>query len=623
MEGSVVCHVCENFRGETVDYLNRRGLSETVSLDVFRPCCVHSRPDAPSATTRESAVVESSSTGCGTDAAANVYIVGPGCPYHAALRESGGCASGALLAGGCLGIVAPPAILENLIGEGAYLMNPGWLNRWQERTAEWGFAPTELPVFFHDSADSLCLIDTLVEPDINASLVQIGETLELPVVRIPVGMSYFDTFADSVFSATEQPPNEELPTRRQPVREVTADYAMALDLLVQLSHFQTEAQIVQQLLHLFITLFAPGQAFLVRFLDGAPVGVNHVDHEETIADSDTISMCRSLSELRAVTPHGRGYAIPFDFADERIALLFISEFATDAYRESYRNLIESIAPICSLTLKNARNYEVIVRGLDFRQRLLSIIGHDLRGPLGSMVSLLKIMYDEIENKHPESVTDVFGEIIRAGEKTMLLLNGLLEWGKAQTESMALGTDVIDLHSATRSVFDMLESQAALKAVSLRNAVPSDSRMRVDSNVLETILRNLVSNAIKFSHSGTTVSVTTEHHDGKLIVKVSDTGIGMDANTAESVLKFTRRRSTAGTNGEEGVGLGLVLCRDLLRKIGGELELQSEKGVGTTVSLSFRASEPSSTPPREPALAEATAPIPLSSCSRPGPRRPSR
>ncbi len=607
MKERIVCHVCGNFHAETADYLNRRGLTANVTLDVFRPCCVHSRPDALAAPRSDSTAVESPRSVCGTDEATeNVYIVGPGCPYHAALRESGGRASGTLPAGGCLSMVAPAPVLENLIGEGAYLMSSEWLKRWPERTAEWGFASTDLRDFFHDSVGSLCLIDTLIEPDINASLSRIGEVLGLPVARIPVGMSYFDTFADSVFSEIEQTPNKELPTRRQPTRDVTADYAMALDLLVQLSHFQTEAQILQQLLHLFITLFAPEQASLVRFFDGAPVGVNYVDHEEAIADPDTIAMCRSLSDVHTVTVHGSGFAVPFDFSGERIALLFISEFATDGYHESYRNLIESIARICSLTLKNARNYEAIVRGLDFRQRLLSIIGHDLRGPLGSMVSLLNIMHDEIKNKHPLSVTDVFGEIIRAGEKTMLLLNGLLEWGKAQNESMALGTDVIDLHGVTRSVFEMLESQARLKGVSLRNAVPADSQMRVDPNVLQTILRNLVSNAIKFSYFESTVSVTTERNDGTLIVQVIDNGIGMDANTAESVLKFTRRRSTTGTNGEEGVGLGLVLCRDLLRKIGGELNLTSEKGVGTTVSLSFRVPEPSNSPPSEPAFAEATA-----------------
>ena len=598
MAESIVCHVCENFHAETMDYLDRRGLTANVALDVFRPCCVHPRPDAPAATTRESAAAESAgSVGRIDESVENVYMVSPGCPYHATCRENGGRgAAGALPAGGCLGMVAPPQILENLIGEGAYVMSPGWLDRWQERTAEWGFAPTDLRDFFHDSAESLCLIDTLVEPDIDASLSEIGETVGLPVMRIPVGMSYFDTYADSVFSPTDRP-----------ARDVTADYAMALDLLVQLSHFQTEAQVVQQLLHLFVTLFAPGQASLVRFFDGAPIGVNRVDQEEAIADPDTITLCRSLSEIRTVTPHGRGFAIPFDFSDERIALLFISEFAADDYRESYRNLIESIAPICSLTLENARNYEAIVRGLDFRQRLLSIIGHDLRGPLGSMVSLLNIMYDEIKNKHTESVTAVFGEIIRAGEKTMLLLNGLLEWGKAQNESIELSTDTIDLHNATRGVFDSLESQARLKAVALENAVPYDSHMRVDLNVFQTILRNLVSNAIKFSHSESTVSVTTEYHDGKLIVQVIDTGVGMDENSVDSVLKFTRRRSTAGTNGEEGVGLGLVLCRDLLRKTGGELELTSEKGVGTTVSLSFRVPEPS-TPPSEPVLAEFTVPL---------------
>lgn len=588
MDYTIVCHVCDNFRAEAIDYLNWRGLTDTVCLKVLKPRCALGRP-RPGATTVNASVIDSvpESHG-GNTPTIPVYLLGSDCPHLPNPGEGAHNDSGTRNPGGCLNMVAPGPVLENLVREGAYLMSPGWLDQWVARIAEWGFRAEDLHSFVHDSMDKLCLLDTLVVPGCDGSLDDLGEALGIATMRVPVGMSYFDSFADTRFSdALGVALHADSPVRTTAVAgRDTADYAMALDLLAQLSRFQTETELIQQLLAVFTMLFAPGQMSLVRYVDGRPVGVNRVDREELIPDEETKANCLSLARVPKVVPHGRGFAIPLDFSDERIGLLFVSDFAMTDHLESYRNLMESIAPVCSLTLNNARNYEDAVSGLEFRQRLFSIISHDLRGPLGSTVSVLKMLAEEIEGSVSDASMDLLTETILAAENIVLLLHSLLEWANALSESTELRTESLDLKQVTKVVLDTLRGQAGSKHVVLRNEVSKEARLRVDPNVLQTILRNLVSNAIKFSHPGGSVRIGAELRADRLVVTVTDTGVGMDADAVTNALQFTRRRNTPGTQGEPGTGLGLLLCHDLLRKVGGRLKLRSEIGAGTTASLSF-------------------------------------
>jgi len=477
-------------------------------------------------------------------------------------------------------MVAPEPILENLVQEDFYLISPGWLARWEDRIAAWGFDLEWQKEFVADMLGKVCLMDTLVLPDSNDRLRALGTVLDLPTLRIPVGMSFFDSFADERFAEIDFPGPLPADKRIGPV----SDYAMALDLLAQLNLFRTEAEVIQQLLSIFSMLFAPSELFFVRYADQRPVGVHRSFQEESSPGSDTVSACLSYADRTQIIGGDNGFVVPLDFMDQRMGLFFISHFAVPDRLDSYRNLMEAIVPICGLSLNNARTYEALLRNMELRDRLLSIVGHDLRGPMGSIAGLLKIFADDAKRSISGDSLAMLTEIIKAADDTFLLLQNLLEWAKSQTGTGGLRIEPHRLHDLAGRVLSVLQSQALTKKIILWNEVPPDLDVRTDADALQTILRNLVSNAMKFSHPGGIVRVRAAREGTLLRVEVIDHGVGMDTAALKEARNFAERRSTQGTQGERGTGLGLLLCRDLTERLGGTLEFQSAIGEGTRAIL---------------------------------------
>jgi signal transduction histidine kinase len=223
-----------------------------------------------------------------------------------------------------------------------------------------------------------------------------------------------------------------------------------------------------------------------------------------------------------------------------------------------------------------------------RDQLFSIIGHDLRGPVASMCNLLRFVIEEPQGAAPRERIGILPEILKAGESISLLLNNLMEWGKAQRASAELRPRPIVLRIGVEDVFALLGSQAAAKGVELIDEVEPGLRLLADADCLQTILRNLVTNAVKFTNPGGRVSVSASRQAGRVRVVVADTGLGMDEAALSAAFDSSARRSTHGTAGEKGIGLGLMLCKDLAEINGGSIGVESEAGKGTVVAIELGA-----------------------------------
>lgn len=223
-----------------------------------------------------------------------------------------------------------------------------------------------------------------------------------------------------------------------------------------------------------------------------------------------------------------------------------------------------------------------------RDQLFSIIGHDLRGPVGSMCSLLRFVIEEPAGTAPRDRSGILPEILKAGESINLLLNNLMEWGKAQRASAELRPRPIVLRIGVEDVFALLGAQAAAKGVELIDEAEPGLRLLADPDSLQTILRNLVTNAVKFTNPGGRVSVSASKKDGRVRVTVADTGVGMEKAARSAAFDPSARRSTPGTAGEKGIGLGLILCKELAEINGGSIGVESEAGRGTAVTIELDA-----------------------------------
>jgi two-component system, sensor histidine kinase and response regulator len=217
--------------------------------------------------------------------------------------------------------------------------------------------------------------------------------------------------------------------------------------------------------------------------------------------------------------------------------------------------------------------------------LLSIIAHDLRNPFQIMLGMSETLSKAVADREPAKIERRAQGIRHAAERAHELMEDLFTWASLQMDQAAVTLAPIALAPLARASVDPCRSLAEQKAIDLQVRC-GDVRALAQREMLTAVLRNLVNNAIKFTPAGGSVVIEAAEADDTVEVRVTDTGVGMDADTLGKLFRLDQRVTTPGTEGEKGSGLGLLLCRDLAERLGTELEVRSEAGVGTTFSLTL-------------------------------------
>ncbi|MDL2304624.1 response regulator [Bacteroides sp. OttesenSCG-928-D19] len=231
--------------------------------------------------------------------------------------------------------------------------------------------------------------------------------------------------------------------------------------------------------------------------------------------------------------------------------------------------------------------EELRRTIMGRDKLYSVIAHDLRSPMGSIKMVLNML---ILNLPSATIGDEMYELLtmanQTTEEVFALLDNLLKWTKSQIGRLNVVYQDIDMVEVVEGVIEIFTMVAGLKNISIKLTSPIDLAVHADIDMVKTVVRNLISNAIKFSNEGTDILINVEEKEGMAIVSVEDHGCGIDEEGQKKLLHTDTHFSTFGTNNEEGSGLGLLLCQDFVRKNGGELWFVSQKGEGSTFSFSI-------------------------------------
>lgn len=222
-----------------------------------------------------------------------------------------------------------------------------------------------------------------------------------------------------------------------------------------------------------------------------------------------------------------------------------------------------------------------------RDKLYSVIAHDLRSPMGSIKMVLNML---ILNLPSDTIGPEMYELLTMANQTtedvFSLLDNLLKWTKSQIGKLKVVYQDIDMVEVTEGVIEIFSMVAELKKISIRLETPSKLEVYADIDMIKTVIRNLLSNAIKFSNEETEILVTVQEQEGMAVVSVKDSGCGIDEENQKKLLHTDTHFSTFGTNNEEGSGLGLLLCQDFVIKNGGRLWFTSAKGEGSTFSFSI-------------------------------------
>lgn len=225
-----------------------------------------------------------------------------------------------------------------------------------------------------------------------------------------------------------------------------------------------------------------------------------------------------------------------------------------------------------------------------KDKFFSIIAHDLKSPMSALLSLAKIFAEDVESLAIQELREMSAAMCKSTERLYALLENLLYWALFQQGLIGFSPQPLNLHELVHNSIESLRSVAELKRITIQNTVSESLEVMAEQSMITTVFRNLVSNALKYTSSEGTVTISGFRNGDMIEAAVRDTGTGMDQKTQVHLFALDRKTIRPGTHGEYGTGLGLILCKEFIEKHGGEIRVESEIGQGTTFYFTLPAYE---------------------------------
>ncbi|MEI7421641.1 MAG: PAS domain S-box protein [Prolixibacteraceae bacterium] len=219
-----------------------------------------------------------------------------------------------------------------------------------------------------------------------------------------------------------------------------------------------------------------------------------------------------------------------------------------------------------------------------KDKLFSIIAHDLRGPVGTSADLLEVMMENYTSLSDEEQLKMLEILKNSAKSTFNLLETLLNWTIIQTGNLVFKPEFFSLTGCIESIVENLSPSAFSKSILLSFNPEQELFVYADRNMMQTILRNLIGNAIKYTSRGGSIVVNAINKNNNPEISIADNGVGMDEETRKNLFVLNRQNSKYGTENEKGTGLGLILCKEFIEKHRGRLIVESEFGKGSTFTF---------------------------------------
>ena len=219
-----------------------------------------------------------------------------------------------------------------------------------------------------------------------------------------------------------------------------------------------------------------------------------------------------------------------------------------------------------------------------KDKFFSIIGHDLKGPLNSLTSFSGLLINHTDSLSKEEIQMLAKDFDKSLKNLSALLNNLLEWSRSQTGNIDFTTETFDIGLLLKENKELLCTQAQNKKISFLTDVQSPVMVKAHRQSLNTVVRNLISNAIKFTMDGGVIKLAIRTEANHAVISIADTGVGMSSDVIGKLFRIDAKHTTKGTADEKGTGLGLILCKEFVEKNGGRLWVESEEGKGSLFSF---------------------------------------
>ncbi|MHC1704951.1 MAG: PAS domain S-box protein [Tenuifilaceae bacterium] len=221
-----------------------------------------------------------------------------------------------------------------------------------------------------------------------------------------------------------------------------------------------------------------------------------------------------------------------------------------------------------------------------KDKFFSIIAHDLKNPFNSIIGFSELLKKRLHNDKNEKASQIAMMLNNTSKETYNLLENLLEWANSQRGKIHFSPSIINLKVLFEEEISLVNSMASQKGIIIKNCVNDSETLNADEHMLKVIIRNLLTNAVKYSNNGGEVVLDALDDSNKLIITIADNGIGISETIKDKLFKLDPKSSNLGTAGEKGTGLGLIICKEFVEKHGGRIWVESQLGEGSKFSFSI-------------------------------------
>ncbi|MCK9410906.1 MAG: ATP-binding protein [Prolixibacteraceae bacterium] len=222
-----------------------------------------------------------------------------------------------------------------------------------------------------------------------------------------------------------------------------------------------------------------------------------------------------------------------------------------------------------------------------KNKLFSIVAHDLKNPFNSILGFINILIDDYDELNEEEKREYLTIIQKSSQTAFNLIENLLDWALTQTNKITLNSQEIKVKDMIGSTVLLLRTFGENKSINIMfDEVDESQTIYADKNMIDTVLRNLLTNAIKFSKKGSSVQISSVIRSDFVDISIKDQGVGMNNEQIEKLFKIDENPSTKGTSGETGSGLGMIICKEFIERNKGEIRVSSMEGKGTTFMITL-------------------------------------
>jgi two-component system, sensor histidine kinase and response regulator len=221
-----------------------------------------------------------------------------------------------------------------------------------------------------------------------------------------------------------------------------------------------------------------------------------------------------------------------------------------------------------------------------KDRFISILSHDLRSPFNAILGFSEVLSEEVNTLNRSEIEDIASKINKSARNTYNLLEDILLWARVQSSRTPFNPVPLEFKNICSDILGLLTPVAQAKKITINCSFREGVTVYADPDMFKTVLRNLVSNAIKFSFPGGTVTIDIKENPVNITIKITDNGTGIDSEQLSTLFDIAVARSTTGTAGETGTGLGLLLCKEFIERHNGHLWVKSEFGKGSEFMFSL-------------------------------------